>query len=80
MGAFPAGNTPEGIADLDGNVWEWTSSQYCKSYARTECESYRVLRGGGWDDSFFAYFRAANRGRDVPTRRANSIGFRCVRS
>ena len=28
MGIFPKGNTPEGISDLSGNVWEWTCSDY----------------------------------------------------
>lgn len=26
VGVFPAGDTPEGVADLSGNVYEWTSS------------------------------------------------------
>lgn len=26
VGVFPSGDTPEGIADLTGNVWEWTAS------------------------------------------------------
>ncbi len=28
MGVFPAGETAEGVADLCGNVWEWTSSVF----------------------------------------------------
>ncbi|MBK8541447.1 MAG: SUMF1/EgtB/PvdO family nonheme iron enzyme [Ardenticatenia bacterium] len=28
MGVFPAGDTPEGVMDLCGNVWEWTSSVF----------------------------------------------------
>lgn len=29
VGKLPAGATPEGVLDLAGNVWEWTSSPAC---------------------------------------------------
>jgi formylglycine-generating enzyme required for sulfatase activity/energy-coupling factor transporter ATP-binding protein EcfA2 len=28
VGIFPKGDTPDGISDLGGNVWEWTTSDY----------------------------------------------------
>jgi len=31
VGIFKAGDTPEGISDLSGNVWEWTISDYHQS-------------------------------------------------
>jgi hypothetical protein len=30
VGIYPLGNTPEGICDLAGNVWEWTRSLWGK--------------------------------------------------
>ncbi|MCP4369370.1 MAG: formylglycine-generating enzyme family protein [Deltaproteobacteria bacterium] len=28
VGVFKDGNTPDGISDMGGNVWEWTTSDY----------------------------------------------------
>jgi formylglycine-generating enzyme required for sulfatase activity len=86
VGIFPGGETPEGIADLCGNVWEWTSSAYLdypyewslerEDPARTDVQ-YRVLRGGSWD-GFLDYARAAYRCRFNPYFRIGYFGFRVV--
>ena len=71
VGLYPAGATPEGVADMAGNVWEWVEDRY-------EKDKVRVLRGG----SFLydtRYLRAANRLRFAPVIRLDNIGFRCVR-
>lgn len=72
VGLFPAGNTPdpEGIADLAGNVWEWTGSDYN--------EDRKVVRGASYIDDA-RRLRAAFRGRGGPGGRSGSMGFRCVR-
>jgi formylglycine-generating enzyme required for sulfatase activity len=70
VGLFPAGNTPEGVADLAGNVWEWTGTDYDASG--------KVVRGGAFSGIAIA-LRAAYRGRVHPEGWYISFGFRCVR-
>jgi len=80
VGVHPAGATPSGILDLAGNVWEWTSSHYCR-YDSPECgDSRRVIRGGGWDTVESQDVRAARRLPSAPGARSWSVGFRCAKS
>ncbi len=71
VGIFESGNTPEGISDLSGNVWEWCMDWHDKE------GSNRVLRGGSWI-SIELNCRSAFRFSDMPGDRGNSIGFRLV--
>jgi formylglycine-generating enzyme required for sulfatase activity len=83
VGLYPAGNTPEGIQDMAGNVYEWVADVYApyRKPAKkdaSESEPVRVLRGGCWY-SYARYLRAADRSRGVANFRDDRIGFRCVR-
>ncbi len=72
VGLFPRGSTPDGVADLAGNVWEWLADWYDDS------KDARVLRGGSW--SFLStYLRASGRYRFPPDYRNDIFGFRCAR-
>ena len=75
VGIFKDGNTPEGVTDLGGNVWEWTDSRYDE----IEIKDSRVLRGGSWLHLGFRC-RCANRRWDFPGSRHHDIGFRCART
>jgi len=76
------------IYDMSGNVWEWCSDLYGGDYygkslknnpAGPTTGSYRVPRGGGWDD-YATRCRVANRFRDSPGARRNYLGFRLALS
>jgi formylglycine-generating enzyme required for sulfatase activity len=79
VGERAAGRTPEGVADLAGNVWEWTSSPYC-NYGADGCASVeRVVRGGSYSAREPARLRASQRSGHVVTVRETFLGFRCAR-
>ena len=70
VGMFPDGDTPEGVADMAGNVWEWTRSDWDQQY--------KCVRGAPFY-GVASFLRAAFRVRRGPGYRLDDIGFRCVR-
>ena len=74
VGSYPFGNSPQGVKDLAGNVWEWTDSLYGVDAV------HRVFRGGGWGDGPEAGITAATRSMGSPDRRDAYLGFRCAKS
>lgn len=89
-GSYPAGNSPFGISDLAGNVYEWTldwSGAYAAGGATPIVDptgpstgSSRIYRGGAWYFNDANLVRAAWRYQVTPAWRGGDAGFRCVRA
>ncbi len=93
VGQFPNGNSPDGIADLAGNVWEWCLDEFDPDYYQKNSKGNkqnplnliyrdvlrpRVIRGGAWDGGSI-FLRAALRSHFYPLESSHTVGFRVVR-
>ncbi len=84
-GSFPKGDSPFGLHDVVGNVWEWTSDWYGPYGSAAQVDpkgaetgSLRVMRGGSWNGSDPAWVRPTFRFMAPPAMRSHGIGFRCA--
>jgi len=85
VGVFPDGDTPQGIADMSGNVCEWTGSLYRPYPYRADDgrenskdgDGRRVVRGGSWRH-YRERARCAYRYHTHPGDRGLDLGFRVL--
>lgn len=89
-GSLEDGQSPYGIYDLAGNVWEWTADWYDANYYKRspdrnpkgpETGERKVLRGGSWSSpqvqlgSAFRLDHSAG-----PRMQSDFLGFRCAKT
>ncbi len=84
VGAF--GETPQGLTDMAGNVWEWADSWFVPYALRAEAPSAgpgaeRVMRGGSFlcDPKVCHGFRVSARSHATPDSSLMHVGFRCAK-
>ena len=79
VGSYPSGDSPFGLHDMAGNVWEWTASGYSSDYRQSRANEARVDRGGNYLSDAPADVRSTLRFSDSPSLRSPLLGFRCAR-
>jgi formylglycine-generating enzyme required for sulfatase activity len=79
----PFGDSPEGVVDMVGNVWEWTSSLYWPYPYNAQdgregikAQGWRVLRGGSWLNALTMANATARLDGDFLFY--TNVGFRCA--
>lgn len=86
VGVHPGSESPYGVLDMSGNVWEWVfdwkTDGYPKNYEYNNPKgpvsgSARVLRGGSWRNTA-SEVRTVVRISLTPARSLDTVGFRCV--
>ena len=72
----------QGLSDLAGNVWEWTSTAYVPYPDKTPCtkdSAVCVVRGGSWSTDMLSTLHTAYRYNISPQNFDDDYGVRCAR-
>ncbi len=87
VGSYASGQSPYGVYDMAGNVWEWTSNiyqpyPYVATDGRENMTSLdsRVLRGGSWGNSNYGTRSSFRDDLTPDIIYYFYFGFRCARS
>jgi len=72
-------NSPYGVVDLIGNMWEWCLTDYVTGNQDIEGIPSPIIRGGSWSTSGTLFLTTNYRKGIYPHNRDNDLGFRIAR-
>ncbi|MGB0833318.1 MAG: formylglycine-generating enzyme family protein [Psychrobium sp.] len=87
VGSKPDGQSPFGLMDVTGNLWEWTSDWYSETYFGESPEAnpqgpatgtHKVLRGSSWTSRRYDELALTIRFAYAPKGQGYVIGARCA--
>ncbi len=78
-GMFPRGSTPQGVADLSGNVYEWCQDVILDTRLDGQTLRHHPLKGGSWS-SYPGFCRIDALYQESPAFATTYWGFRALRS
>lgn len=73
VGSFPKGQSPYGIFDMSGNVYEWVADSFYPNPTQD-----KVIRGGAWSD--IEGVNSTSRATFPSLSLYEFVGFRCARA